>query len=112
MKMKYFKLLFFLLLIASFVLFFIKGFESNKQAEVKFINKSYFGMIKDIKYGEGNMGDPYVKIRNSVFVFGYFEDKVRNYIKVGDSIAKDSGSTAISVFRKDSNGVWHEKVFK
>ena len=110
--MKYFKFLFFLLLIASFVLFYIKGFESSKQVEVKFINSSYFGMIQDIKYVEGNRGDPYVKVRNSMLVFGYFEDKVRNYVKIGDSKAKDSGSTAIRVFRKDSNDVWHEKVFK
>ena len=110
--MKYFKLLYFLLLITMFVLFIIKGFEMDKQAKVKSIKRSYFGKIKDIKYVEGNRGDPSVKIGNNVFVFGYLEDKVRHYVKVGDSIAKDSGSTAIRVFRKDSNGVWHEKVFK
>jgi len=93
-------------------MFFINGYYKVKKAQADFIEKEYQGIIREIKYVEGNRGDPYVQIRNQWFVFGTNEDKVRNYIKVSDSIVKDSGTETIVVYRKNYKGIWGEKVFK
>ncbi len=112
MKIKHIKLIFFIIATCAFIVFFVNSYYMNKKAKTAFIEKEYRGIILEIKYVEGNRGDPYVLIGNQWFVFGLNEDKVRNYIKVSDSIVKDSGTETIKVYRKNYKGIWDEKVFK
>ena len=112
MNTKRIKLIFFTIVACAFIVFFINGYYKDKKAQTAFIEKEYYGIILEIKYVEGNRGDPYVQIGSQWFVFGINEDKVRNYIKVSDSIVKDSATETIKVYRKNYKGIWDEKVFK
>jgi len=111
MKIKHIKLIFFIIVACAFIVFFINGYYKDKKAQTAFVEKEFHGIILEIKYVEGNRGDPYVQIGSQWFVFGINEDKVRDYIKVSDSITKDSGTETIKIFRKNNKGTWDEKVF-
>ncbi|NVO04048.1 MAG: hypothetical protein HXX09_15235 [Bacteroidetes bacterium] len=37
---------------------------------------------------------------------------ISQHVLIGDSLIKESGSETITVYRKDKNGIWQEKVFK
>jgi hypothetical protein len=112
MKIKHIKLIFFIIAACAFIVFFINGYYKDKKEQTAFIEEEFHGIIMEIKYVEGNRGDPYVKIGNQWIVFGPREDKVRNYISVEDSIVKKMGTVTIKVYRKNVKGSWDEKVFK
>ena len=80
-------------------------------------NKEYYstknnGIIMNIEYYEGNGGLPEVKVNNKLYLLGRNYEKIFHYIRVGDSIAKDSGSVIIKIYRKDEKNEWKVKVFK
>ncbi len=64
----------------------------DEKAQANYFNKEFNGIILEIKYVEGNRGDPYVKIGDQWLVFGKNEAKVLIYIEISDSIAKESGT--------------------
>ncbi|NVO01732.1 MAG: hypothetical protein HXX09_03445 [Bacteroidetes bacterium] len=80
------------------------------QREKRFINKTYNGVI--YKQSDGSKGSFFVTVRDTTLHLGLFEHKIRDYIKVGDSISKEKGTAAIKVYRKDKDSIWQEKVFK
>lgn len=75
-------------------------------------NEEYHGMIEGIYPNEYYHGFPQLKFTNGELIqLGIKEEMIFNYIQIGDSIVKPSGSEIISVFRKDRNGNWVEKKF-
>lgn len=111
MNMKYIKLTFYIILACGAIAFIARGYLQQKKSESAFLEKNYNGIIVDIKHFRGNRGDPYVKIGDQWVMFGIHEDKVRNYIKVSDSIVKDPSTSTIKIYRRNTSGQWDEKIF-
>ncbi|MBI2968269.1 MAG: hypothetical protein HYY40_10725 [Bacteroidetes bacterium] len=86
----------------------------NKGVKEKFIQRSYKGVIQDISYIEGHKNFPDIYFNNQRYplLLGLNEVKITDYIQIGDSIVKDSGTAAIRVYRRDKNSVWAVKIFK
>ncbi len=111
MKIKHIKLIFFIIVACAFIVFFINGYYEDKKAQTAFVEKEFHGIINEIKYNEGRRGFPDLKISNNWIYLGLNGEKIQKYIKVSDSIAKDSGTETIKVYRKNNKGNWDEKVF-
>lgn len=112
MKIKHIKLIFFFIVFFAFILFFVKGYQMDKKAQTAFIEKEFHGIIMEIKYIEGRRGFPDLKINGEWIYLGLNGEKIQNYIEISDSIIKRSGTETIKVYKKNSKGVWIEKVFK
>jgi len=112
MNNKFFKIVFIITAFLTLIIFIIEGFYKDKKGRETFIQESYHGIINDIVFFEGNRGFPLLKINNNWHTCGILESKIQNYIKVGDSISKNSGREEIKVYRKNINGNLYEKVFK
>ena len=113
MKIKHIKLIFFIIAVCAFIVFFINGYYKDKKAQTAFIEEEFHGIIMEIKYIEGRRrGFPDLKINSKWIYLGLNGEKIQNYIKVSDSIVKDSGTETINVYRKNVKGSWDEKVFK
>lgn len=112
MKIKHIKLIFFIIAACAFIVFFINGYYKDKKAQTVFIEEEFRGNIMEIKYIEGRRGFPDLNIDSNWIYLGLNGEKIQNYIKVSDSIAKDSGTETIKVYRKNFKGNWNEKVFK
>lgn len=98
--------------IFAFIGFVISGYISQEKAIDSFIKREYHGIINGISFPENNRGSPRVKIGNQWYYFSIGEDKVQYHININDSIAKDSGTATISVYKKAVNGKWVKKGFK
>ncbi len=112
MNTKHIKLIFFIIAICAFIVFNINEYYNDKQAQTAFIEKEFHGIILEIIYIEGHRGLPDLKINSKWIYMGVNGQKIQNYIKVSDSIVKDSGTETIKVYRKNYKGIWDEKVFK
>lgn len=88
------------------------AYEKDRKARANFYERDFHGVIKEIKYNEGRRGFPDIKLTNEWIYLGLSGQKIQNYILVDDSIVKDSGTETIKVYRKNSKGIWDEKVFK
>ncbi len=110
--MKTFKKYYYLFILLSVVFFIIYHVYSSYRDKQKFINSSYNGIIMEIKFIEGQHGDMNIKINNTWRLCSW-ENKIGNYIKIGDSIVKSPENTDIYIYRKDTiNDKWVLKVFK
>ena len=98
--------------LVAFILFFIYVFYINQYAEQYYIDRKYYGIIKEIRVLQGTHDLPDIKINNDWISFDIPDAKVKHYILVGDSIVKDSGTRVIKVYRKNLNGKWDVKIFK
>ena len=74
-------------------------------------NSKYHGIIEGIFPNPYFAGLPQIRLNNQLIQLKIHEENVISYIQIGDSIVKTSGSTIVSVFRKDENGNWVEKEF-
>lgn len=77
-----------------------------------FIDKEFNGVITNIKYVEGNRGNPSIELNNDWVYIGLYGSKVNQYIQIGDSIIKESETKEIKVYRLNSKGEWTERIFK
>ena len=101
----------FIILGISFVFFFISAYVHLKKGKNRFLNEEYIGILINIKEVKNNRGAHHIQIKNNWISLGH-SIKVQNYIQIGDSIVKKSGTKTIKVYRKKINGKWHEKIFK
>ncbi len=110
--MKKVKQVYFSILILAFIGFIVYGFIFNQKGHKRWIEQSYHGIIEGIFPNDYQFGDPQIRLENNNLIqLGGREEMIFNYIQIGDSIVKPSGSEVISVFRKDENGKWVEKQF-
>jgi len=105
---KSYVILFFFIFFSISVVYFVFDYRNKKD---NWKNKEYFGIIEGIHPNPYFAGLPQIKIENQLIQLKINEEKVFNYIIIGDSIVKPSGSSIVSVFRKDVNGNWVEKKF-
>lgn len=112
MNKKRIKLIFFITVTIAFMLFYINGYYEDRKAQKAFVEEEFHGIIIEIKYFEGRRGFPDLKIDNKWIYMGLNGEKIQNYIKVSDSLAKESGTEIIKVYRKNLKGNWDEKAFK
>ena len=100
-----------LICIVMLTIFFAHGFFKDHQAANKFITENYKGLVREIVYKDGKRGLPDVKLDSNWFYFGMNEEKIKLYIRIGDSIVKESGTKTIKIYRKNENGKWVDKIF-
>lgn len=98
--------------IIGFILFLIRAHYDQKTADENFMRKEYSGIIDSIHFYDGNRGFPVVRINGKWHPFGVRESGIANYIKVGDSILKETDSDSIYIFRVNSNSLWVRKGFR
>lgn len=109
---KYIRIIFFSSLIITITIFLYQGELTNERINSLFIDNQYYGIIEEIEYQENRRGLPSIRLRRDWLHLGLSEQKIMNYINIQDSIAKDSGSAEIRVYKKTENGNWNERVFK
>jgi hypothetical protein len=108
MKKSYIVLFFFCFFSIS-VIYFMLDYRKKRN---NWKNKDYFGIIEGINPNPYFAGFPQLKLLNGDLIqLGIREESIFPFIQIGDSIVKNSGSTIVSVFRKDENGNWVEKEF-
>lgn len=108
-RIKYIVIAFVIILFCSFILYV---FKLNNTGVEEFKNKEYIGVIDEIRRLEGKRGLSDIKIKNNWVSLDVLDSKIMSYIKVNDSVVKKSGSETITIYRKNKDGVWGEKVFK
>ncbi len=97
--------------IIGFILFIGWGHFQDINNRNKFLQKSYFGIIKEIRNEKGMRGNKTIIFTNdSIIYFGVSESTLNSYVLIGDSLAKDSAENFVKVFRKNDNKEWVEKV--
>jgi hypothetical protein len=107
--MKIIKYLFIGFIILFGVYFFLSNWYESQLLHVNYLKTSYNGIINKIE--DGDRGSKDLNLSNGKWItLGSSNPGV--YVQVGDSIIKESGSETITVYRKDKNGIWQEKVFK
>ncbi|MBI2968270.1 MAG: hypothetical protein HYY40_10730 [Bacteroidetes bacterium] len=97
------------------VVYLIMSIQSHfekKESYKEYIQLSYYRKIEDIIYIEGHRGLPDIYSNNKWYPLHLYEANIMHYIQIGDSLAKDSGSVEIKVYRKDENGDRAVKIFK
>jgi len=95
---------FFVIAILMFGAFFAYNSYVSNKVHKKFIKSNYHGVITEFKRKELSHDTPDIKINNEWMSLGYLENKGNNYIKVGDSISKETNSEVVKIYRKDKNG--------
>ena len=111
MEVKHLKYTVIIIGIIGFILFEYNGYRINQNNLELFVNKDVKGVIKNIKYTKHSRGTPVYKINDKWVYLGVNANNLNSYIQISDSISKDSGSMSITVFRKNLDGTWKEKVF-
>jgi hypothetical protein len=101
-----------IIFLIMFVIFFSYNLFLIRVGRKEFIDKSYNGLIIDIRKVEGRRDLPDIKLNNNWMPLDEFDSKVSYYIKIGDSIVKESGTEEIKVFRKDEENEWRVRIFK
>lgn len=71
------------------------------KAHRMFTELSYGARIDSIKFVSGHRGLPYVLMDNEWRLFTTDEMKVVPILQIGDSLVKNSGSSALHVYRKE-----------
>jgi len=97
--------------VSFFVIFFCYFIHLYYDSVAKTKNRHYRGIIQDIRILDKNRGLPDLKI-NDMWIHIIYEPINKNDILIGDSIAKDSGSLLIKVFRKRNNGNWQLIIYR
>ena len=97
--------------VIMFVLFILYVIYLMYHGKKQFLDRKYSGVITEIRVLPGNRDLPDIKIHNEWLPFSIDDAKVKNYIQVGDSIVKASGSPTIKVYRKNIDK-WNIKEFK
>ncbi len=110
MKIK--KVAYWSIVVVMLAIFFVKAYYKDKQASAKWHESGYYGMIEEIQYFHGNRGDARILMNGNWKTIGTNEDKISNYIKVGDSLVKDRNSELIIVYSKDSMNLWKPRKFE
>ena len=105
------KIIVFIMVAIAFIVFFVHGYHKDKKAKNTFIEIEFYGIIKEIKYTEGNRGFPILRINDKWINLGINAANIYNFIHESDSIVKDSGTERIKVYRKNPYGKWDEIVF-
>ena len=85
---------------------------SIELGEKEYLNRQYHGIIVEIRMLQFSRGIPDIKIGDEWVILDIQEQKIKNYIIVGDSIVKESGKSEIVVYRKNTDLRWIGKVFK
>ena len=112
-ELKKIRIGFIILGILGVVFFIFRQIQLSKEYSKNYLNDSYYGVIKDIKYIEGKRGCPDIKIGNEKYYMGFDAEGVASYyIEVGDSIVKKKNDLNVYVYRQDSSGIWKMKIFK
>jgi hypothetical protein len=112
MKMVNIKKVFISILFIGFALFAIYIGYLFVHGHLQFRDRAYIGIISNIRKLEFNRGLPDIKIQDEWIPLSIEDAKIKDYIQIGDSIVKESGSINIFVYRKDDNGKWIQKCFK
>lgn len=99
------------LVILAFSVFFIYGFIQILISRKNYKADDYYGIITDIKHFKGDRGNPSIKVQNNWISLGPYGGKIQNYIQIGDSIVKKSGTPTIIVYRTNNYNDWEAKVF-
>ena len=94
------------------LIFIVDNFNLDKEGTKKVLERTYHGIILEIKKFKDNRGKLSIRVKDEWIHFGFLDEKVENYILVGDSIVKESGSKKIDVYRKNLNEEWYLKTFK
>lgn len=81
---------------------------TNEIGKHRYIESSYFGIVKEKVYKPNHAGMPNVLIDSTWHYFGIREVEGNTIVEVGDSIVKRSGTSRILLYRKDSSGFWVE----
>jgi len=110
--MKKFKGIVITIIIVAFIIFIVQIAFQIHVANKMFNNCKYNGIIMDIRQLEGNRGVHDILINNEWHSGCIYESKIWSYIRINDSIAKDSGTETIRVFRKNEYDEWVVRVFK
>lgn len=84
---------------------------NSNMAKENFKTIQYKYVIEDIEYRVNNKGCPHIKVNGNWRYLNNTECKISDYIQIGDSISKESGSMTIKVYRKNEEGVWIKKSF-
>lgn len=100
------KFVFFILAFLGFIIFFIMGERDSRLSKRKFNNLSINGVVLDLKFNQLDRGSPSYYIDGKWANFGLSGQKVESYIKVSDSLFKESGSDTIQIYRKKEGGEW------
>jgi len=100
------------LIVLLFISFFVHVIYLSYHGQKEFIKSHYNGVILEIRKLEGRRDLPDIRINDKWLSIDINESKIKNYIKVGDSIVKDSGTEEIKVYRMDENNNWKVKIFK
>jgi hypothetical protein len=96
----------FIFVFIAFAIFYIYTRHLSYQAEIKYVNRMYIGVITEIRIIEGSHDIPDIKINNQWISFDLQDSKVKHYIQIGDSIVKESGTEIIKVYRKNLKEEW------
>jgi len=100
MTIKHIKIIFGIIALFAFIFFVLYIYDTDRKAHTKFIEKSFSGILTDIRYLENGSGFPDIRIDSSWIYLGIRGGKANNYIKISDSIVKNSGTEKIKVYRK------------
>jgi hypothetical protein len=96
------------ILFSSFIIYIIYWMYHGEE---QFMKRSYSGVISEIRILKESRDLPDIKINNQWVPLSIDDSKVKQYIQVGDSIVKESGSEIIKVYRKNLKGEWDVQVF-
>lgn len=88
------------------VIFFYKAWRIENESYSNFLNENYSGVIYQIKYRVENRNLPDMKIDDKWYSSYKWQMDIVNKIQVGDSISKKRDSPEVTLFRKDSAGVF------
>lgn len=70
-----------------------------------YVNSHYNYPIRQIEYRDGHRGVPYLRVDTGWYLLrSNTELELIPYIKVGDSIVKEQGSTKVKVYRRAADG--------
>lgn len=76
------------------------------------MNLEVSGVVDRIEYFPSDRGAQSLMINNQWINMGVEGQKIRTYLKIGDSIIKKQGIREIRIYRKTKENLWHEKIFK
>lgn len=79
--------------------------------DMRFRSTVLHSRIDSIEFKPGHHGSPNLKLSAGWYLLSGEELKISAYIQVGDSIAKEKGSTTVVVFRRSAHGTWIRKDF-
>ena len=110
---KQFKNIFISILVLGLISFLTHISYQQYLKKQEYINSKFNGIINYIDYHcDGCRGLPLIKIDSSFYHLGIHEIKICDFIQVGDSIVKESGSETIKVCKKDKRGNWKVYTIK